>query len=325
MTRPRPTTGPAVVPAPPDALAAPAVLAARPPRRVRRALGEPGAWPWLFLAPALVALGLFVFYPAGRIFWLSFHKYSFVSEAVWIGLGNYARLLHDATFHRALLNSLLYLLVTPALVVAALAVALLLDTGVRGTRFMRGVYFLPVVTPMVVVGILWGWLLNEDVGLINYALVALGLTKDRVPWLTEYPINLFATMFVTAWKGLGYYAVIFLAGLATVPRELEEAAALDGASRWQNLLYIKVPLLKPQIALVSVISSISALKVFDELYVMIPGAPAAEKTLVPLIYGTAFLDFRLGYASAIAVVLFLMTLAFSAVNVRVWERDEPAA
>lgn len=321
---PRPTPPPAV-PEPgqllPDAAGTPVPLVPRARRRARPDR-EGGAVPWLFLAPALAALGTFVFYPAVRIFWLSFHDYSFVSEAVWVGLRNYARLFTDETFRYALLNSFLYLLVTPVLVVAALAVAFLLDTGARGVRFFRGLYFLPVVTPMIVVGILWGWLLNEDVGLVNYALTALGLTEAKVPWLTAYPLNLFATMFVTAWKGLGYFAVIFLAGLTTIPKELEEAAALDGAGRWGVLWHVKVPLLKPSIALVAVISSISALKVFDELYVMIPGAPAAEKTLVPLVYNTAFLDFRLGYASAISVVLFVLTLAFSFLNLRFWEKGE---
>lgn len=287
-----------------------------PPRRSWRK----GAVPYLFLAPALSILGVFIFYPAVRIFLLSFQQYSFVTEAVWVGVDNYVRLWGDTTFRWTLLNSLLYLLVTPFLIVMSIAIAFLLDAKVRGIKFFRGLYFLPVVTPMIVVGILWQWLLNEDVGLVNYALTASGLVDEKVNWLTSYPLNLFSVMFVTAWKGLGYYAVIFLAGLMTVPAELEEAAALDGASVWQRLLYIKLPLLKPSIALVAIISSISALKVFDELYVMIPGAPAAEKTLVPLIYQTAFLDFRLGYASAISVVLFLMTLAFSYLNIRYWEK-----
>ena len=315
----------APIPAPPGSSGGAAPVAA-PGRQVRRGwmrsgLANPGLWPFVFLAPAVVFLATFVFYPAVRILWLSFQDYSFVTDAVWVGFENYARLVGDEPFRYALMNSFIYLLVTPVLVVLALGVALLLDTGARGVTFFRSLYFLPVVTPMIVVGILWGWLLNEDVGLVNYAIVSMG--GEKVPWLTEYPLNLVATMGVTAWKGLGYFAVIFLAGLAGVPKELEEAAALDGANAWQRLWNVKVPTLRPQIALVSVISSISALKVFDELYVMIPGAPAAEKTLVPLIYQTAFLDFRLGYASAISVVLFVVTLAFSLVNLRMWEKDGP--
>lgn len=277
--------------------------------------------PYLFLLPALAVFATFVFYPAVRIVGLSFTRYSFVHEAEWVGLGNYARLFADPTFRQALLNSFLYLLVTPVLIVLSLGVAFLLDAKVRGVRFFRALYFLPVVTPMIVVGLVWQWMLNEDVGLVNYLLLASGLADAKVNWLTSYPLNLFSVMFVTAWKGLGYFAVIFLAGLLTVPKETLEAAAIDGATAFQQLLYVKLPLLKPSITLVAIISSISALKVFDELYVMIPGAPAAEKTLVPLIYQVAFLDFQLGYAAAISVVLFVITLAFSYLNIRYWERD----
>lgn len=288
-------------------------------RRSGSNLGMPAYVPYMFLVPALVVFVVFVFYPAIRIFILSFQDYSFVRDAAWVGLDNYRRLVTDSTFLFALLNSFVYLLVTPFLIVVSLGVAFLLNVKLRGVKFFRGLYFLPVVTPMIVVGIIWQWLLNEDVGLINYFLMATGLSDQKIYWLTSYPLNLFSVMFVTSWKGLGYYAVIFLAGLMTIPKELEEVAALDGANAWQELVHVKLPLLKPTIALVAIISSIAALKVFDELYVMIPGAPSAEKTLVPLIYQVAFLDFRLGYASAISVVLFVITLVFSYFNLRYWE------
>lgn len=278
--------------------------------------------PYLFLLPALAIFATFIFFPAVRVFVLSFTRYSFVHEPVWVGLENYIRLAGDPTFRFALLNSFLYLLVTPVLIVVSLGIAFLLDAKVRGIKFFRALYFLPVVTPMIVVGIIWQWMLNEDVGLINYALMASGLADAKINWLTSYPLNLFTVMFVTAWKGLGYFAVIFLAGLLTIPKEAEEAAMIDGANLFQQLIYVKLPLLKPSIVLVAIISSISALKVFDELYVMIPGAPSAEKTLVPLIYQVAFLDFQLGYAAAISVVLFVVTMLFSYLNIQYWERGD---
>lgn len=276
---------------------------------------------YLFLLPAMAVFLVFVFYPALEIFLLSFKKYSFVGEPRWIGLDNYVRLFGDWTFLSALFNSFLYLAVTPTLVVLSLGVAFLLDSSLHGVRVFRSLYFLPVVTPMIVVGIIWRWILNEDAGLLNYLAMALGLTAQKIPWLSVYPLNILSVMMVTVWKGLGYFAVIFLAGLTGIPRELEDAAAIDGASSWQNLLYVKLPLLKPTIALVAVISSISALKVFDEIYVIISGAPSVEKTLVPLIYQTAFLDFRLGYAGAMSVVLFILTLAFSYFNLRFWKEQ----
>lgn len=278
-------------------------------------------WPYVFLLPTAAVFLTFVFYPGIEILMLSFQKYSFASQPAWVGLQNYLRLLSDRTFLAALVNSFIYLLATPVVIILSLGVAFLLDSRLRGVKMFRSLYFLPVVTPMIVVGIIWKWILNEDAGLLNYAVRATGLTSSDVPWLSTYPLNLFAVMGVTIWKGIGYYALIFLAGLLAIPCELEEAAELDGASAWQLLLRVKLPLLKPTIALVAVISSIAALKVFDELYVVLPGAPSSEKTLVPLLYQTAFIDFRLGYASAMGVVLFAIVLAFSYFNVRYWREQ----
>ena len=274
--------------------------------------------PYSYLSPALAVLVVFVVIPAIRIFVFSFQKHSFITEPAWIGLRNYGSLLAGGPFLMALLNSFVYLLVTPILITLSLAVAFLLDGTLRGAKLFRGIYFLPVVTPIVVVGIIWRWILNEDVGLLNYLLLAAGITSEKLPWLSVYPLNLIAVMGVTVWRGLGYYAVIFLAGLTAIPREIEEAASIDGASRLRILLHITIPQLRPTIALVAVISSISALKVFDELAIVLPGAPSAEKTLVPLIYQSAFLDFDLGAASAMSVVLFVLTLGFSLLNARFW-------
>lgn len=276
--------------------------------------------PYVFLAPASAVFVTFVFYPSIEILLMSFQRISFVSESRWVGLQNYIQAFADPTFLSALGNSFVYLLVTPIVICCSLAVAFLLDTNIRGVKAFRAAYFLPVVTPMVVVGIVWKWIFNEDVGVLNYLLASLG-AAGPVHWLSAYPLNLMAVMGVTIWKGIGYYALIFLAGLLAIPRELEEAAELDGASAFQQILHLKLPLLKPTIALVAVISSIAALKVFDELYVIIPGAPQSEQTLVPLIYQTAFMDFRLGPASAMGVVLFVVVLAFSYVNVRLWREN----
>lgn len=277
--------------------------------------------PYLFLAPALIVFGLFIFFPSVHILVLSLRSSTFITEGAWIGLANYVRLAGDETFVAALLNSLLYLLVTPAIIVVCLCIAALLDTGIRGTTFFRSLYFFPVVTPMIVVGITWRWLLNEDVGVLNYMATTIGVTESGFNWLTVYPLNLFTVMGVTLWKGAGYYSLIFLAGLMSFPREIEESAMLDGASRVRIFLSLKLTHLRHAIALVAVISSISALKVFDELYVILPGAPMAEKTLIPLLYQTAFVDFRTGYASAMSVVLFSLTLVFSYVQLRFWREE----
>ncbi len=279
------------------------------------------ATPYLFLLPASLIFVVFVFYPSVDVLWMSFHNVSFTAKTTWVGLENYRRILTDDTFLAALKNSFLYLVVTPVLIVLSLGTAFLLDTGMRGTKFFRALYFLPAITPMIVVGIVWKWMFNEDVGVLNYLARETGLASSNLHWLSSYPLNLLSVMAVTVWKGIGYYALIFLAGLLAIPKELDEAAMLDGASAWQRLRYIRIPMLKPTIALVAVISSIAALKVFDEIYIIIPGSPQSEQTLVPFLYQTAFLDFRLGIASAMGVVLFLIVLAFSYFNVRFWREQ----
>jgi putative chitobiose transport system permease protein len=275
--------------------------------------------PYFFLFPAFLIFFVFIFIPSIEILRMSFYRVSFVTESRWVGFENYVRIWSDETFRAALLNSLVYLATTPILIVLSLGTAFLLDTGIRGAKFFRAVYFLPAVTPMIVVGIMWKWILNEDVGLLNSLTLSLGIAAERIPWLSAFPLNLFAVMAVTVWKGIGYYAIIFLAGLLAIPKEMEEAAMLDGASAFQRMRFIKIPMLKPTIALVAIISAVAALKVFDELYVIIPGSPQSEQTLVPLLYQTAFMDFRLGLASAMGVVLFLLVMGFSYFNVRLWK------
>jgi putative chitobiose transport system permease protein len=275
--------------------------------------------PYFFLLPSAAVFILFVFLPALGVIRDSFERVTFGAESQWVGWTNYTRLLTDRTVIAALGNSVAYLLVTPVLIVLSLGVAFLLNAPVRGGSIFRALCVLPVVTPMVVVGIMWKWIFNEDAGLFNYLLRSSGLFSANIHWLSEYPLNLLSVMGVTIWKGIGYYALIFLAGLLGVPRELEEAAELDGASAWQRIRFLTLPMLRPTIALVAIVSSIAALKVFDELYVVIPGAPQSEQTLVPLIYQTAFMDFRLGPASALGVLLFILVLAFSYVNVRFWK------
>jgi putative chitobiose transport system permease protein len=280
----------------------------------------------LFLSPALLIFSLFVFYPIWRVFQFSFSQYEMMQLTGWIGWDHYRTLLGDADFWATFLNSWLYLLVTPLLLVLSLLLALLVRGEKRMLKMFQTAYYLPVVIPMVVIGIAWKGLYNEDSGLINYWLQATGaLAGDqKIHWLTQYPLNLFAVMGVTIWQGLGYFMVIFLAGLLAIPHELEEAAAMDGAGPLRKNWHIIIPLLKPSMVLVFILSSISALKVFTEIYIMISGAPTSNKTLVVYLYEKAFGQLEMGYASAMAVVLFLATLVFSYANLRVLDRGTAA-
>jgi putative chitobiose transport system permease protein len=273
--------------------------------------------PYIFLFPAIGLLIFFNFIPMIQMVYYSFLRYSVFSESEWTGLSNYARLSTDPYFWWTFANSFLYILVTPALMIVALTLALVVRRATRGVKFFRTALFFPVITPIVIVGIIWKWMLTEDTGVFNYFLSLVNVPK--VHWLTSYPTNAFSVMLVTLWRGAGYYMVIFLAGLATIPREIEEASIIDGATPLQQTTHILIPLLKPTLLFVFVVSASAAMKMFTEVYVMIPGAPISNKALVSFLYQQAFERFDIGYGSAVGVVLFIMTLGFSYLNIRAVE------
>jgi len=268
--------------------------------------------PWLFMAPALLVLAVFFFGSFLEVVRYSFTSYSAFAPPEWVGLENYTRLLHDDRFWTCLGNSFVYLLVTPVLVVLSLSCAMLVDAQIRGAKAWRLLFFLPVVTPTIVAAVAWRIVLHEENGLLNGVLDAVGLSP--VNWLTERPFSLVSAMLVTLWKGFGFYMMIFLAALLAVPRELKEAMALDGGGRWLTFRHIVLPAIWPVMTLVLIISSVSALKVFDELFVTVGGAPIEHKTIVPLVYQTAFEESAFGAASAIGVLAFVVILAFSMLN-----------
>ena len=257
---------------------------------------------YYFLLPAILLLGFFSVIPTLQVFYYSFLKYNVFASNKFVGFDNYINLFHDSNFWWALLNSIIFLAVTPMLMFLSLLLALVVRENSRTSKFFRSIYFLPVVTPIVIVGIIWKWIFNEDTGLMNYLLSIFSF--EPVHWLTSYPVNLSSIMIVTIWRGFGYYMMIFLAGLAAIPKELEEAAKLDGATRFQQIYHIIMPMLKPTLILIFVLSSTAAIKIFTELYIMIPGTPMANKTLVYYLFQQAFERFNFGYGSAIGVVIF---------------------
>ena len=275
---------------------------------------QPRATPYLFLLPALLVLSLTVFYPALQAFYFSFtqFEYDITQPPTWIGLENFQRLLGDRVFWQTLGNTLLYLIgVVPILVLAPLGLAILVNRALPGVRWFRAAYYTPVVISMVVAGIAWRWLYAET-GLLNQLLRWLGLTSEGVPWLTSPNLALFSVMAVTIWKGLGYYMVIYLAGLQAIPADLYEAAAIDGSDGWKKHWDITVPLMRPYLFLVAVISAISATKVFEEVFIMTQGGPRnSSKTIVYYVYERAFQDLEMSYACTIGLMLFLLILGLS--------------
>ncbi|MFW5686677.1 MAG: carbohydrate ABC transporter permease [Halanaerobium sp.] len=277
--------------------------------------------PYLFLLPALAFMGVFLFYPIIDVFRLSFTDYNMISEANLIGLENYQNLFNDPLFWKTLKNSFIYLIgVVPILVVAPIFLAILVNRKLAGIKWFRAAYYIPVVTSMVVVGIMWKWLYQGE-GILNYILMTLGIINNQINWLTDPQLALFAVMAVTVWKGLGYYMVIYLAGLQSIPQELYEVSDIDGASWWQKQIHVTIPLLKPSIMLVSILSSIAAMKVFTEVYVMTKGGPLnSSKTLVFYIYQEAFENLNLGYAAAMGFVLFVFIFVLSFFNIKLMDQ-----
>ncbi|MCL6432661.1 MAG: sugar ABC transporter permease [Leptolyngbyaceae cyanobacterium HOT.MB2.61] len=270
--------------------------------------------PYLFLLPALVLLGLTVFYPAIQAFFLSFTRYEYdlTQPPLWIGFKNFQRLLVDPVFWQTFRNTLLYLVcVVPILVTLPLGLAILVNQKLRGIHWFRVAYYIPVVISMVVAGIAWKWLYAEN-GLLNQLLRLIGLSQEGIPWLTSPQWAIFSVMAVTVWKGLGYYMVIYLAGLQAIPLDLYEAAAIDGSDGIKKHWDITVPLMRPYLLLVAVISAISATKVFEEVYIMTQGGPRnSSKTLVYYVYEQAFQNLEMSYACTIGLVMFLIILGLS--------------
>lgn len=270
---------------------------------------------WAFLLPALLLLGLSVLLPALLALLMVFSRTGLdVSEPLqFVGLANLRRLLADPMLLRVALTTLLYLLgVVPPIVLGSLSLAVLLNRPLRGMHWFRAAFYTPVLVSLVVAAIAFRWLYAEN-GLINGWLAALiGSSFQPIGFLTQPPLALPAVMLVTLWKGLGFYMVIFLAGLQGISPDLYEAAALDGSEGWRRHLDITLPLLRPYLILVSVMSAIGATKVFEEVYLMTQGGPAdATRTLVYYVYDQAFSELDISYACTVGLALFLMVLVLS--------------
>ena len=278
--------------------------------------------PYMFLLPAGIVLLIFFFLPFFQTIGLSFFNYSHsIYSPDFAGIKNYIEILHNPVFYKVMWNTILYLVVAvPILAILPLFLAVLINQKIRGITLYKILIYLPVIVSIVVAAIAFKWLYAQD-GILNYFMQLLHLNK--IGWLTDPKYAIYSVIIVTIWKGIGYYMMIYLASLMSVPKELYEACDIDGANFWQKHLTVTVPHLMPTIALVTTISSISAMKIFAEIYVMTKGGPLdSTKTIVYYIYEKAFENLDLGYASAMAVILLIMVMIFSFLNIFVFERGK---
>ncbi len=284
----------------------------------RRATQRTGYW---FVLPYIVFFGLFIAYPLIFSFILLFHRWNIVTPMEWIGLKNFQRLAEDPLFFKAILNTLVFLVIhIPLQIVVALGLAVLLGSKLRLRGFFRAVYFTPVVVSGVVVTILWQQLFAYDSGLLNRLLVDLGLGK--VPWLINPDVAMPSVALMATWKNVGIYIVLFLVGLQNIPHELYESASLDGATGLRQFFRITLPMLNPTMVVVVVLSTIGGFSLFIEPYVLTGGGPM-ESTLsaVLYIYNQAFYFGHMGYAATLGFVFALIILAVVLLQRRVIETE----
>ncbi|MEU4211666.1 sugar ABC transporter permease [Streptomyces sp. NPDC026206] len=282
------------------------------------------ASPWLLLLPGLAVIAAFSLYPFLSTVHKAFTDARTLTPGEWVGLENFRAMLEDEQFWVALRNSGLYVvLVVPFTVLLPLLLALLVHKQLPGVTFFRSAFYTPVVASVVVVSLIWVWML-DDRGLVNGALHVLG--AGPVGFLGDEWLLLLSAMALTVWKGLGYYMVIYLAALGSVPRELHEAAAVDGAGAVRRFVSVTVPAVRSTMVLVGALSSVAAFKVFSEVYLMAgpTGGPAGQDTtLVMLVQRTGTgLSGRVGYASAISLVVFVIALLLMLIVLRADRKED---
>lgn len=285
----------------------------------RRRKGS-GWWPWLFLGPTLVGFGLFFVYPLVASLGISFTSWDLLGPLEWIGLDNYVRMFGDPTAVTVFINTVVFTLVTvPILLILPLLLAIALNQRIRGVRFFRAAFFLPVISSMVAMSMVWQWLYNADFGLINWALGLVGI--DGPNWLTSPQWSLIAVMITSIWKNIGFNMMLFLAGLQGIPESYYEAAELDGAGWFRRLWSITIPSLSATTLFVTVISIINSFQVFDQVMVMTGGGPGrSSSVLVHYLYQNGFQFYDMGYASSLGWGLTVFILLLTLIQFRVSRR-----
>jgi multiple sugar transport system permease protein len=283
----------------------------------KRSLGRYQAlMAYLFISPSMFLFAVFVLLPALMAFYLSFTNYDILRPAEWIGLDNYERLKNDRLFWTSLENIVEYAaFFVPLIIVSSLSLALALNRKRPGMKLFRMIYYLPVITSPVAASVVWRWILNKQYGLLNELLGYVGI--EGPAWLSQTDTAMTAIILVTLWQGIGSNMVIYLAGLQGIPKQLYEAAMLDGANAWGCFRHITWPSLRATTFLISTMALISSFQLFDQAYVLTKGGPGhATRTPVYHIYEMGFNRLRMGYASALSLVLFLIIFVVTLVNLR---------
>ncbi len=271
---------------------------------------------YLFMLPSVLLFAGFLAGPVAYALYISFNEWTILKPPIWQGLDNYRRLIHDDLFYTSLRNTIVYtLLYVPMILALALAAALAVNRPMRGQSLFKALIFIPAITPSIVVGAVWLYIYDGNLGLLNAALRE--LDRDPIIWLGDRDYAMLALVVASVWQRFGWFMILFLAGLQDVPADLKEAAKLDGASTRQLFQHITWPLLRPTLALVTILAVIGAFQVFDLVYVMTGGGPSyATHTLSFYIYEKAFTSLEMGYAAAMSYVFFLIIFMLTLAQLR---------
>ena len=278
-----------------------------------------------YLAPALIFVLAFTVYPLGQMVWMSLHNWSLISPARYVGLDNYRHAGDDRQFWVSFLFTLKYtLIITPILIVGGYLLALLTSSSGRLRRVTRTVAFAPVVIGLGVSSLLWYWLLSPDSGLVNHALMDIGLIDKPVLWLgVDADRSNFAIIVSVTWKVIGFGMILFVGAIQAIPTEITEASLMDGASYWQRVTRVILPLTLRTVLLVTLVSVIGSLLAFDQFYIMTAGQPGNETaTSVFYVYLNSFPYLKLGYGAALSIVLAGTILLFTVVQLLLTRRSE---
>jgi len=274
---------------------------------------------YLFIAPGIIIFTAFTFAAFAFAIYLTFHRWSIIEpDKPYVGTANYEDALQDERFGQAIFNTVYFTGGTVLFTMAiGLLLALLLNQPLRGRGLLRTAYYLPVITPFVVAAILWKWLYNGDFGLFNYYLLKGHIIDEPLLWLSSKTLAMPAVMLMTIWAGVGFSMVVYLAGLQAIPEELYESAKMDGAGTLARLWYITIPMLRPSTLFLLVLGIVGSLQVFTQIFVMTSGGPVNRTTtMVYYMYLWGFKYYDMGYASTLAIALFVMLLAFTALQLR---------
>ena len=265
---------------------------------------------WVFILPALLGTLIFIVIPVICSFGLSFTKWDLLNPIRFVGLDNYKEIFSEALFFKIFWNTVVFAISTSVLgVIIPLILACILNSKIRGSEFYKTAYFLPFITPMIVMGVVWEWIFDPNIGLLNHIL------HLHINWLYDTHFAMPALIIVSVWKLIGYNMVIFLSSLSGISQSMFEAAKIDGATPFQTFKNVTIPLLSPSIFFVVIITAISSFQVFDLIYLMTQGGPLdSTNVLVYAIYKNAFEYFNVGKASAIAYVLFFIILVLTLVQ-----------